>query len=85
MAVSNKAKDFRTALGKSAGANNTPISKQDTFMRWWTEFRFDCEGNHRTDETIGTYYKHFHKLCEFIGYYTRVRIEGIDIDYKSTR
>lgn len=84
MENTQRAKEFRTILSKRLGKETTPIRANDTLLRLWNEFSFECEGSHRTEMTIKSYEKHFHKLCEFVGYISMVE-DGRVVDYKSTR
>ena len=52
---------------KTRGRSITP---NDTLKRLHDDFIFEAEGNHKTEETIRSYEKHFNKLYEFVGYYS---------------
>ena len=75
--------DFRKNLEAKSGKKPTgrSITSKDTLRRLHDDFLFEAEGNHKTEETIRSYEKHFHKLYEFVGYYS---MEG-NPDYTETR
>lgn len=76
---------FRKNLERRGGNKvGTFITSNDTLKRLHDDFIFEAEGNHRTEETIKSYEKHFHKLYEFVGYYTLAG-ENEKIDYEETR
>lgn len=75
--------NFRKNLEKKSGikATGRSISSNDTLQRLMDDFLFEAEGNHKTEQTIKAYEKHFNKLFEFVGYYS---LEGSP-DYEETR
>ena len=74
---------FRKNLEKKSGikTQGRSINSKDTLKRLHDEFLFELSGEHKTEETIKSYEKHFNKLYEFVGYY----FFNDTPDYKETR
>lgn len=74
---------FRKNLEKKSGikTQGRGITPNDTLKRLHDEFLFEAEGEHKTEETIRSYERHFNKVYEFVGYYS---MEGSP-DYEETR
>lgn len=64
--------NFRKNLEKNSGfkTQGRGITPNDTLKRLHDEFIFEAEGNHKTEETIRSYERHFNKVYEFVGYYS---------------
>lgn len=71
------------AAKKNIKGNGRIITANDTMLRLWQDFRFEMEGQHKSEQSLKTYEKHFHKICEWIGWMSRNL--GSDEDYENTR